>query len=157
MPYADYFDHVHYNISGIVFGHLALCGTYILKGRRLHNDAELANLLTDARKAGRITREQMIEVFDTDIVVTAEDDDGRKYVIVAEVSSTLDDSDITHSAPCARIMGDATGYPYLAVAIAQTIAALQQRELAASEGVVIALTPDPNAGRRHPSDWTTPE
>lgn len=155
MPYADYFDHVHYNIDGIVFRHLALCGTYILKGRKLHNDAELVNLLVDARKAGRITREQIIEVFDTDIVVTAEDDDGRKYVIAAEVSSTLDDSNITHAALCARIMGDATGYPHLGVAIAQTVTALQQRELAASEGVVIALTPDPNATRQRPTDWTT--
>lgn len=89
MPYADYFDHVHYNIDGIVFRHLALWGTYIRKGHRLHNDTELANLLFDARKAGRVTREQIIEVFDTDIVVTAEDDDGQKYVIVAEMSRTL--------------------------------------------------------------------
>ena len=152
MRYIDYFDHVHYNINSIVFRHLALCRTYILKGRRLHSDAELVDLLVDARKAGRITREQILEVFDTDIVVTAEDDDGRKYVIVAEVSRTLDDSDITHAALCARIMGDATGYPHLAVAIAQIVAALQQRELAASEGVVIAITPDLNAARQRPSD-----
>ena len=156
MPYADYFDHVHYNISGIVYRHLMLWGTYILKGRRLHSDAELVNLLFAARKAGRITREQIIEVFDTDIVVTAEDDDGQKYVIVAEVSRRLDDRDITHAAQCARIMGDATGYPHLAVAIAQAVASLQQCELAASEDVVIALTPDPNAGRQRPIDWTTP-
>jgi hypothetical protein len=154
MPYADYFDHVHYNTNGIVFRHLALCGTYILKGRKLHNDAELVNLLVDARKASRITHEQIIEVFDTDIVVTAEDDDGRKYVIAAEVSSTLDDSDITHAALCARIMGEATGYPHLGVAIAQAVAP-QQRELAASEGVIIALTSDPNATRQRPTDWTT--
>ena len=77
---------------------------------------------------------------------------GGSTLSLPRCRATLDDSDITHAALCARIMGDATGYPHLAVAIAQIVAALQQRELAASEGVVIAITPDLNAARQRPSD-----
>ena len=140
MPYTDYFDNVHYNISGIVFRHLMLWETYILKGRRLTSDAELVNLLVDARKAGRITREQTLEALDSAIIVIAEDDDNRKYVIAAEVSRTLDNLDITHASRRAGIMGDATGYPHIAVAIAQSVAPFQ-RKLAATEGVAIIQMP----------------
>ena len=147
---------VHKNISSIVYRYLMLEGTYVLKSGILPQTNELDNILRQARRDGRITREQVQEVLDADIIVTAENDDDRKYVIVAEVAHTLDDSDITRAAQRSRIMADAMEIAGIAVAIAPRIAP-QQRELAASEGVTIVEIPDADAAPQRPSDWTTPE
>ena len=142
---------VHKNITSIVHRYLTLDGTYVLKSGILPQTNELDNILRQARIAGHITREQVQEALDADIIVTAEDDDDRKYVIVAEVSRTLDNTDITRAAQRARIMGDATGYSHIAIAIAQTIA-LQQQELAASENVAIVQMPDPDTTPQRPNN-----
>ena len=147
---------VHRNISSIVGRYLALEGTYVLKGGNLPQTNELDNILRQARTDGRITREQVQEVRDTDIIVTAEDDDDRKYVIVAEVAHTLDDSDITRAAQRSRIMADAMEIAGIAVAIAPRIAP-QQRELAASEGVAIVQIPDTDAAPQRPNDLAIAE
>ena len=79
-----------------------------------------------------------------------------KYVIVAEVAHTLDDSDITRAAQRSRIMADAMEIASVAVAIAPRIAP-QQRELAAAEGVTIVPIPDADATPQRPNDWATSE
>ncbi len=147
---------VHRNISSIVHRYLMLEGTYVLKGGNLPQTNELDNILRQARVAGRITREQIREIMDTDIIATAEDDDDRKYVIAAEVAHTLDDSDITRAAQRSRIMGDAMEIAGVAVAIAPRVSP-QQRELAASQGVAIVQIPDSDATPQRPNDRTTLE
>ena len=147
---------VHKNITSIVHRYLMLQGTYVLKSEILPQTNELDNILRQARVDGRITREQVQEVLDADIIVTAEDDDDRKYVIVAEVAHTLDDSDITRAAQRSRIMADAMEIASVAVAIAPRIAP-QQRELAAAEGVTIVPIPDADATPQRPNDWATSE
>ncbi len=142
---------VHKNISSIVHRYLTLQGTYVLKSGILPQANELDNILRQSRADGRITRDQVQEVLDADIVVTAEDDDDRKHVIVAEVAYTLDDSDITRAAQRARIMADAMAIPGIAVAIAPRIAP-QQRELATSEGVAIVQIPDADAAPQRPNN-----
>ena len=146
---------VHKNISSIVPRYLMLHGTYVLKSGILPQTNELDNILLQARRDGRITLEQTLEALDADIIATAEDDDDRKYVIVAEVAHTLDDSDITRANQRSRIMADAMAITGIAVAIAPRIA-LHQRELAALEGVTIVQTPDADSTPQRPSDWTTP-
>ena len=147
---------VHKNISSIVHRYLMLQGTYVLKSGILPQSNELDSILRQARTDGRITRDQVQEVLDADIIVTAEDDDGRKHVIVAEVAHTLDDSDIARAAQRSRTMGDAMEVAGVAVAIAPRIAP-QLQELAASEGVTIVQIPDENTAPQRPSDRTTPE
>ena len=147
---------VHKNISSIVHRYLMLHGTYVLKSGVLPQTNELDNILLQARRDGRITRDQVQEVLDTDVIVTAEDDDDRKHVIVAEVAQTLDERDIARAAQRARIMGVATGYPYVAVAITPTGAARLQ-ERAASEGVTIVQIPGSDVSPQRPSDWTASE
>lgn len=147
---------VHRNISSIVHRYLMLQGTYVLKGGNLPQTNELDNILRQARVDGRITREQIWEIMDTDIIATAEDDADRKYVIAAEVAHTLDDSDITRAAQRSRIMGDAMEITGVAVAIAPRVAP-QQQELAASQGVVIVQIPDSDAVPQRPNDRTTLE
>ena len=146
---------VHKNISSIVPRYLMLHGTYVLKSGILPQTNELDNILLQARRDGRITLEQTLEALDADIIATAEDDDDRKYVIVAEVAHTLDDRDITRANQRSRIMADAMAITGIAVAIAPRIA-LHQRELAALEGVTIVQTPDADSTPQRPSDWTTP-
>ena len=142
---------VHKNISSIVHRYLMLEGVYVLKSSALPQTNELDNVLRQARADGRITRDQVQEVLDADIVVTAEDDDDRKYVIVAEVAYTLDDSDITRAAQRARIIADAMAIPGIAVAIAPRIAP-QQRELATSEEVTVVQIPDADAAPQRPNN-----
>ena len=142
---------VHKNISSIVYRYLMLEGTYVLKSSTLPQTNELDSILRQARVDGRITREQVQEVLDADIVVTAEDDDDRKHVIVAEVAHTLDDSDIIRAAQRSRIMADAMEIAGIAVAIAPRIAP-QQQELAASEGVTIVQMPDAGATPQRPNN-----
>ena len=146
---------VHKNISSIVPRYLMLHGTYVLKSGILPQTNELDNILLQARRDGRITLEQTLEALDADIIATAEDDDDRKYVIVAEVAHTLDDSDITRANQRSRIMADAMAITGIAVAIAPRIA-LHQRELAALEGVTIVQIPDGDSTPQRPSDWTRP-
>ncbi len=146
---------VHKNISSIVYRYLMLEGAYVLKSGILPQTNELDSILRQARIDGRISREQIIDLVETDIIVIAEDDDGQKRVIVAEVSQTLADSDITRAAQRAGIMGVAMETDYIPVAIAPTVAP-QQRELAASQGVTIVQFPDPNASPQRPNDRTTP-
>ena len=142
---------VHKNISSIVHRYLMLQGTYVLKSGILPQTNELDNILRQARIDGRITREQVQEVLDADIIVTAEDDDDLKYVIVAEVAHTLDDSDITRAAQRSQIMADAMDIAGVAVAIAPRVAS-QQHEFAASEGVAIVQIPDADATPQRPND-----
>ena len=146
---------VHKNISSIVPRYLTLHGTYVLKSGILPQTNELDNILLQARRDGRITLEQTLEALDADIIATAEDDDDRKYVIVAEVAHTLDDSDITRAIQRSRIMADAMAITGIAVAIAPRVA-LHQRELAALEGVTIVQIPDGDSTPQRPSDWTRP-
>ena len=145
---------VHKNSSSIVHRYLMLEGTYVLKSGILPQSNELDNILRQARIEGRITREQVQEAIDTDVILTAEDDDDRKYVIAAEVAHTLDDRDITRAAQRSRIMADAMQIDGIAIAIAPRIAP-QQQELAASEGVTVVQIPDANAAPQRPSDWAT--
>ncbi len=147
---------VHKNISSIVYRYLMLEGTYVLKSSTLPQTNELDSILRQARVDGRITREQVQEVLDADIVVTAEDDDDRKHVIVAEVAHTLEDSDITRAAQRSRIMADAMAIVGIAVAIAPMVAP-QQQELAASEGVTIVQIPDAGATPQRPNNPTMAE
>ena len=147
---------VHKNISSIVHRYLMLQGTYVLKSGILPQSNELDSILRQARTDGRITRDQVQEVLDTDMIVTAEDDDDQKYVIAAEVAHTLDDRDITRAAQRSRIMADAMQIDGIAIAIAPRIAP-QQRELAASEGVTVVQIPDANTAPQRPSDWTASE
>lgn len=147
---------VHKNISSIVYRYLMLEGTYVLKSSTLPQTNELDSILRQARVDGRITREQVQEVLDADIVVTAEDDDDRKHVIVAEVAHTLEDSDITRAAQRSRIMADAMALVGIAVAIAPMVAP-QQQELAASEGVTIVQIPDAGATPQRPNNPTMAE
>ena len=147
---------VHKNISSIVYRYLMLEGTYVLKSSTLPQTNELDSILRQARVDGRITREQVQEVLDADIIVTAEDDDDRKHVIVAEVAHTLDDSDITRAAQRSRIMADAMAIVGIAVAIAPMVAQ-QQQELAASEGVTIVQIPDAGATPQRPNNPTMAE
>ena len=142
---------MHRNISSIVGRYLALEGTYVLKGGNLPQTNELDNILRQARTEGRITREQVQEVRDADIIVTAEDDYDRKYVIVAEVAHTLDDGDIIRAAQRSRIMADALEITGISVAIAPRVAP-QQQELAASEEVTIVQIPDADATPQRPNN-----
>ena len=142
---------VHSRIPGIVFRHLMLERTHILKARGMPQANELENILLDARDAGRITREDILEVTEADVIVTAQDRERETYVITGEISRTLDNSDITRAAERARIMSATTGHPAIALAIAQNVAALQE-EFARSQGVTVIRIEADGATRQRPQN-----
>ena len=147
---------VHSRIPGIVFRHLMLERTHILKARGMPQANELENILLDARDAGRITREDILEVMEADVIVTAQDRERETYVITGEISRTLDNSDITRAAERARIMSAATGHPAIALAIAQNVAAPQE-EFARSQGVTVIRIEADGATRHRPQNRPSEE
>ena len=142
---------VHSRIPGIVFRHLRLERTYILKARGMSQVNELENILLDARDAGRITREDILEVMEADVIVTAQNREREAYVITGEISITLDNSDITRAAERARIMSAATGHTAVALAIAQNVAAPQE-EFARLQGVKVIRIEADGAARQRPQN-----
>ncbi len=147
---------VHSRIPGIVFRHLMLERTHILKARGMPQANELENILLDARDAGRITREDILEVMEADVIVTAQDRERETYVITGEISRTLDNSDITRAAERARIMSATTGHPAIALAIAQNVAAPQE-EFARSQGVTVIRIEADGATRQRPQNRPSEE
>ena len=142
---------VYQRIPGIVFRNLALERTRILKGWSLPQTNELDSILFDARDAGRITSDDVLEVMETDIIVTARDKEGIMHVVAGEISRTLDDSDVNRAVERARILGAAMGHPHIAIAIAQTIAPPQE-ELAAAQEVTIVQLPADGSPQQRPQN-----
>ena len=101
-----------------------------------YND-ELSRLLRAAAKAGRITVDEAMMVENADLVLS----DGAGGYCLAEVSITLDDSDITRARRRADLLAQAVNAPAQAFVIGTQILDTS-RDAAAAHQVAVCILPD---------------
>ena len=101
-----------------------------------YND-ELSRLLRAAAKAGRITVDEAMMVENADLVLS----DGAGGYCLAEVSITLDDSDITRARRRADLLAQAVAAPAQAFVIGTQILDTS-RDLAAAQQVTVCIQAD---------------
>lgn len=117
----------------------ALAAPYpqVIWAETLQDNAELSNLLDAAVKAGRLSEAESSMVANADIILR----DGAGGYCVAEVSITLDDSDITRARRRADLLAQATRAPAVPFVIGDQILDTS-RETAAAHDVTICILPD---------------
>ena len=117
----------------------ALAAPYpkVIWAETLQDNAELSNLLDAAVKAGRISEAESRMVASADIILR----DGAGGYCVAEVSITLDDSDITRARRRADLLAQATRAPAVPFVIGEQILDTS-RETAAAHNVTVCILPD---------------
>lgn len=117
----------------------ALAAPYpqVIWAETLQDNTELPNLLDAAVKAGRISEAESRMVASADIILR----DGAGGYCVAEVSITLDDSDITRARHRADLLAQATRAPAVPFVIGDQILDTS-RETAAAHDVTICILPD---------------
>ena len=117
----------------------ALAAPYpqVIWAETLQDNTELPNLLDAAVKAGRISEAESRMVASADIILR----DGAGGYCVAEVSITLDDSDITRARRRADLLAQATRAPAVPFVIGDQILDTS-RATAAAHDVTICILPD---------------
>ena len=101
------------------------------------DNTELPRLLDEAVNAGRISVNEATMVENTDIVLR----DGAGGYCLAEVSVTLDDSDITRARRRAELLAQAAAAPVQAFVIGTQILDTS-RDAAAAQQVTVCILPD---------------
>ena len=117
----------------------ALAAPYpqVIWAETLQDNAEFSNLLDAAVKAGRLSEAESRMVASADIILR----DGAGGYCVAEVSITLDDSDITRARRRADLLAQATRAPAVPFVIGDQILDTS-RATAAAHNVTVCILPD---------------
>ncbi len=98
----------------------------------------LNNAVAQAIRSGTVTLDGSSDLFEADIIVSAED---NRHAVL-EVSLTLDDEDIDRAKSRASIMAAVTGGTVTPAVIASRVSEAQ-REYADAEGVIVFVIPYP--------------
>ena len=98
----------------------------------------LSNLLYEATEAHVISDEQANDLEDTDLILLGRNPDGEPIYIVAEVSITIDDSDVDRAAQRARALQTASGVATRAAVIGTAISDAN-RQRADQSGVAVII------------------
>ena len=122
---------------------LALRRPDIVHGAVTHTDRELQEAVYEAVDADRITVEQEVRVFATDLILRAQRRHDRATVWVAvEASNTLDGRDVERARESADVLQAIFGEPATAAVMGHVIPSPHQ-ELADASGVEVFVV-DPN-------------
>ena len=98
----------------------------------------LSNLLYQATEDRLISDEQANDLEDTDLILLGRNPEGEPIYIVAEVSITIDDSDVDRAARRARALQTASGVAARAAVIGTAISDAN-RQRAVQSGVVVII------------------
>ena len=101
--------------------------------------SHLSNLLYQATEANLISDEQVNDLEDADLILMGQSSDGEPTYVVAEVSITIDDSDVDRAARRARTLQTASGLPAQPVVIGTTISDANRQRTDASQVAYIAI------------------
>ena len=121
---------------------LALHQTRILYGARAVSEDRFLNTLSAARSGGLTDWDQISEILQLDLVLAArrQSDDSPLYV-AAEISITINNSDIERAARRAAMLAAAVNQPVIPVAIGANIDQ-QRTDLAIQSGVTVIVHPE---------------
>ena len=128
------------NISSIAGQHLGIRLIHILRGYQANQD--FFNSIYAAENSGIITEEQVHELERADLIFTGHrrSDQTEPYV-VAELSVTIGDDDITRAQQRAAILSSAIGQTVLPVVIGVQIDQ-ERANLADASGVTVVISPE---------------
>ena len=128
------------NISSIAGQHLGIRLIHILRGYQANQD--FFNSIYAAENNGIITEEQVHELERADLIFTGHrrSDQTEPYV-VAELSVTIGDDDITRAQQRAAILSSAIGQTVLPVVIGVQIDQ-ERADLADANGVTVVISPE---------------
>ena len=99
-------------------------------------DPRLTGTIERAVRAGRISRERMGDLYEADLIISAND---NRHALI-EVSVTADNDDVRRARTRADILTDITGGDVSAVVITANLRRQQARN-AEAEGVTVFLAP----------------
>ena len=122
----------------IVQRYLGIRQAQLLQAISIPDNTSIPNLLYDAMGSGVISQEQVNDVDDADLVLFGSSADGSESYVLAEVSITIDDSDIDRTHRRAAALNTASGVPARAVVIGAQISDVN-RERADSLNVAVAI------------------
>ena len=136
-----YFEYKVINKIGGVVG-LSYRRIKVEQGLWTGPNHQFTDMIEDAEDDGIITEEQYLQIRRLDLVLTGRrKSDGAEVYIAAEVSETIDDSDITCAAEGAESLAVAVGQPTIPAVIGLHIDDAR-RALASTNNVSVFLYPD---------------
>ena len=103
------------------------------------DSSHLSNLLYQAAEARLISDEQANDLEDADLILWGQSADREPIYVVAEVSITIDDSDVDRAARRSRTLQTASGIPTQAVVIGTTISDANHQRADANGVTYIAM------------------
>ena len=117
---------------------LDLSRVRVLVGARSGFNSQFGDLLDDARRNKIVTRHDLQELLQLDLVFAARTDDGEDVHVAAEVSITAGDWDILRAGRRASSLSGITGQRVIPAVISANVDD-DRKELAAQEGVTVML------------------
>ena len=118
--------------------YLGLGNVDVVYGIDISGSIDILALLDKATESRAVTDEQADEVECADLILKGERTGNEEVFAIAEVSITIDDSDIDRARDRANILNDASGLPTLAVVIGAVISDAN-RERADYSGVAVII------------------
>ena len=130
------------SIHSLANRYLDLGQTRLLHGARADYHTQFLNSLSVARNHGLISARQFGEILELDLVLAARrQSDGSPVHVAAEVSITIDDSDIERAARRGEMLSAAVNQTVIPVVIGVNIAQ-ERANLAGQSGVTVMVQPE---------------
>ena len=117
----DYERKVARDSPRIVRRYMGIRNAQVVHSLNSFDNPHLSNLLEFATDGGMISDDEADDLARTDLILLGRNPEGEPIYVVAEVSITIDDSDVDRAAQRARILQTASGVATRAVVIGTAI------------------------------------
>lgn len=151
----DYEGRAVRRVQRAVRRNMGITGARLIATPDARYNQQLTDLLAQGTELGRITDAQADDLERTDIVLAGEEPQLGEVYVVAEVSLTVEEDDVTRVRRRASVLGQATGRPSFAAVIGGTITDEAETAAMADEVSFLTLEPDEPDGRRNQGSQET--
>lgn len=123
----------------LVRRHLGIQNAEVLVALNRQNGRTITDLIDEATQAGAITEDDADDLDRADIILQGNSPDGDSVYVVAEVSITVDDTDVDRARQRARILNHASGAATHAAVIGTSISDANRERALSSHVTFIDL------------------
>jgi hypothetical protein len=149
---SDYEREVSQSAQWIMFRHMGMRRSTVLRSKSVQERDEIPELITEAVLRGSIDHNEAYTLMRADLITGGPDRDGDDAYVVCEIAVTGYDDDVTRARDRAAMLRRAVpGAGVTAAVIAQS-APEQTAALANRENVRLMLFPEPAPDREAPGD-----
>ena len=149
---SDYEREVSQSAQWIMFRHMGMRRSTVLRSKSVQERDEIPELITEAVLRGSIDHNEAYTLMRADLITGGPDRDGDDAYVVCEIAVTGYDDDVTRARDRAAMLRRAApGASVTAAVIAQS-APEQTAALANRENVRLMLFPEPAPDREAPGD-----